>query len=198
MDRRVCAKSILLIMLAFCGSTNAATTQPTTIDLQSPQAAVVSYFQAVQACDADAAKKAAIENPKIDKLIEAGIEEEKARQAYLDAARKKFGAQEVKVPNVLSMLIAEVKSSKVQEHGDTADIGDHGDYPARKIGTEWKFDLVRQNSDPAQLDASIQYLKDSSAAYAKFTATVPEGSWKTFKEMDEARWKDAPAPPPPP
>jgi len=190
--------AMIIAMRGIAFADDVSTTRPDAVDLGTPQAAVISYFQATERHDAAAAKEAAVRSPKIDQLIDTAIAEDTARQEYLEAAKKKFGANAVNVPDVISILIEDVKNSKVHETGDTADIGDHGDYPCRKVDGKWKFDLVRQNSDAAQLDAAIRYLIDSAAAYEKFTPQVSGGNWKSFEEMDQARAAAAPMPPPPP
>ena len=86
------------------------------------------------------------------------------------------------------MIIETVKESEVTVAGDTAAIGKHGDYPCRKVGGEWKYDLVSLHSkDPAMVLKGIAFDQKRAALDERFAKEIAEGKWQSFKEMMKAQ-----------
>jgi hypothetical protein len=114
-------KSILVFVITLAtGSAAFAVNKPTTqqvaVDLSTPQAAVISYLQSLQANDAPSAKDAVIRTDKVDQLIDVMIAERQTEQRYMEAAKKKYG-DEAFHRGLVSMLIAEVKKANVPVEG---------------------------------------------------------------------------------
>ena len=95
-----------------------------------------------------------------------------------------------------AILIEEVKRSAVHLHGDTAELGDHGDYPCRRINGRWRYDLIALHRN----DPSDYYRFDEQMAEVdqRFAAEINDGKWNDYSKMISARDAALPTPPSPP
>ena len=66
------------------------------LDLTTPQAAVISHFEALAAGDAAAAKRAAIVDDSISDCIDASIAAKRARCMFVEAVAQRFGKEAAK------------------------------------------------------------------------------------------------------
>ena len=181
--------------------TSERSTTPTTApaaDFSSPKAAVLSYFSALEAGDASAAKEAAFCDAAAVREVDASIAARTAQLAYDAALHKRFGraaAAEQDV-DVDAILIDEVKRLAVHTHGDIADLGDHGDYPCRRINGRWRYDLVAlHRNDPADY---YKFDEQMAAVDQRFATEIADGKWADYSKMQSARDAAMPTPPPPP
>jgi len=168
------------------------------LDLSTPQAAVISHFEAEEAGNAAQAKRAAIIDDAISDLIDASVAAKRARHIFVEVATQRFGKDATKQMHISvpSILIEVVKTSKVTVTGDKAEIGTHGDYPCRRIGGEWKYDLVSlYRNRPA---IGVDYDRKVAALDDQFAKDIVQGKWASFAEMMKAHDSQMPKPPPPP
>ena len=188
-----------LIPVARADNSPATTQSSADVDLSTPSAAVITCFHAINAGDIATARKASIHDDNINRFIDAVVAENTAQQDYRKAAIVRFG-NDPRLADLGSSsdLIELVNTSKTHDNGDTADIGEHGDFPCRQVDGQWHFDLIRQNPDPKTLQDTIVYLGKSADNYHAFTRRLEAGEWKSLDEAMKAMDDAAPAPPPPP
>jgi hypothetical protein len=89
------------------------------------------------------------------------------------------------------------RAGKVVIHGDTADIGDDGNFPCRQIGGKWYYDLVRLHAhDP--IDKTIAYENQVAEYDKEFAKDIADGKYASLDDMIKSHDVNAPQPPPPP
>jgi hypothetical protein len=179
-----------------------AATEPTwKPDFSTPQAAAISYFEAVMQRDAAAIKATAFYDAATERLIDTSVAYDRAQHDYAVAVGKRFGKEAGRQANLDALnedLIEIIKKSAVHEHGDTADIGENGDYPCRRVGEQSRYDLVRlaQNSPP--IEQSITYSNKAAEVFEKFAKDIAAGRWATLEQMEKDLDAAMPAAPMPP
>ena len=118
-------------------------------------------------------------------------------KAFLEAARKRFSnvAALKSEIDVDAILVGELDHLDTHVHGNTADIGDHGDYPCRLINGRWRYDLVTLH----QNDAADNYKFDEQMAAVddRFAKDLTAGKWTDYQTMETAREGAMPKPPGP-
>jgi hypothetical protein len=174
----------------------APSTQP---DLSTPLSAVVAFFQASSAGDEKAMRQVAVLDEATGRLLDATFSADGAHRDFVSAAVARFGdaakAQLGADPN--SFLIQMARNGKVAIHGDSADIGDDGNFPCRLIDGKWHYDLVRLHAhDP--IDQTIAYEKQAAEYDEKFAKDIANGKYASLDDMTKAYSAGAPQPPPPP
>lgn len=107
-------------------------TQP---DLSTPLAAVVAFFQAESAGDLQTARQVAVLDDATGRLLDASLSADRAHKDFVSAAITRFGAPAKAKLDVdaNAFLVQLARQGKVTIHGDTADIGDDGNFPCRRI-----------------------------------------------------------------
>lgn len=196
--------AFILVVAASAAAEVVPATQPTSqtaavvVDLTSPKAAMISYFRAMQRHDMESAKKTVVVDATCQELWDATAATHMAKTKYVEAARAKFGDKAAKrlAPDVMATLIMIVERSSVKEDGDTAEIGEHGDYPCRRVGGEWRYDYARRQKD-TDVPAMMKYMETTKALYEGLAQDIAKGKYATAEEVLVARNGKMPAPPKP-
>lgn len=191
---------LLLAFVAFPRLTIASDAAPATQpDLSTPLSAVISFFQADSAGDETTARQAAVLDDVTGRLLDATFSAERAHRDFVSAAVARFGqpAKAKLDADANAFLMQMARNGKVTIHGDTADIGDDGNFPCRRIDAQWRYDLIRLHAhDP--LDKTIAYEKQAAEYDEKFAKEIADGKYASLNEMSNAYDASAPQPPPPP
>lgn len=176
--------------------TSDTATGMTPVDLSSPKAAVISFFRAGQAHDTEAKKKTVFMDESTLALWEAIEAYDKAKTGYMDAVGERFGAEAAKKmgPDVKALLIAQVEKADVKIDGDTAEIGEHGDYPCRRVDGEWRLDFVRYHKK-TDVSEMTKYLLTAKSVYEAFAQEIAQGKYASIEEIKQALQPRMPFPP---
>jgi len=174
----------------------APSTQP---DLSTPLSAVVAFLQASSDSDEETARQAAVLDDATARLLDATFSAERAHKDFISAAATRFGdpAQAKLGVDANVFLIQIARDGKVVIHGDTADIGDDGNFPCRRIDGKWHYDLIRLHAhDP--IDKTIAYEKQAAEYDKKFAKDIADGKYASLDDMTKAYSANDPQPSPPP
>jgi hypothetical protein len=172
-----------------------ASTRP---DLSTPVSAVVAFLQASSGGDEEAAREAAVVDDATSRLLDACFLADRAHRDFVRAAISRFGeAAKGKLDgDANAFLIQMARGGKVTIHGETADIGDDGNFPCRRIDGQWRYDLIRLHAhDP--IDKTIGYEKQAAEYDKKFAKDIADGKYASLDDMTKAYDAGAPQPPPP-
>ncbi|MGD0389037.1 MAG: sigma-70 family RNA polymerase sigma factor [Tepidisphaeraceae bacterium] len=176
-----------------------STTLPSiNLDLSTPQAAVISYLQAVRNRDLNGQLAAAVYTPDVRRLLVASLEMDRAYDAIVDAAIKRFGAAAVgKTERDLpDTFIGMVKSLTVHINGNTAEFGDHGDWPCRRVGNQWRYDLVTLHQrDGVPIETNIKFCHAVTEFFKSVVPRIVSGEWSTYEDLEVWINDNGPKPP---
>lgn len=173
-----------------------ASTQP---DLSTPVSAVVAFLQASSANDEQTARAAAVVDDATGRLLDACFSADRVHKDFVNAAIARFGAPaKAKLDaDANAFLVQMARQGKVMIHGDSADIGDDGNFPCRRIDGQWRYDLIRLHAhDP--IDKTIGYEKQVGEYDEKFAKDIADGKYASLEDMSSAYDAGALQPPPPP
>jgi hypothetical protein len=193
---------LLLTCVVFPQSTIATEAPPapsTQPDLSTPLSAVVVFFQADSADDEKMARQVVVLDDATSRLLDATFSADRAHKDFVSAAVTRFGdpAKARLGVDANAFLIQMARDGKVMIHGDTADIGNDGNFPCRRIDGKWRYDLIRLHAhDP--IDATISYEKQAAEYDKKFAKDIADGKYASLDDMTKAYGTNAPQPPPPP
>jgi hypothetical protein len=193
---------LLLTCVAFPQLTIASDAPPapsTRPDLSAPLSAVVAFLQASSINDEKTARQAAVLDDATSRLLDATFSADRAHKDFISAAVTRFGdPAEAKLGvDVNVFLIQMARDGKVMIHGDTADIGDDGNFPCRRIDGQWRYDLIRLHAhDP--IDKTIAYEQQAAEYDKKFAKDIADGKYASLDDMTKVYGANAPQPPPPP
>jgi hypothetical protein len=180
-------------------ASDAASAPATQPDLSTPVSAVVAFFQADSAGDEKTARQAAVLDDATGRLLDATFSAERAHKQFVNAAVARFGnpAKAKLDADANAFLIQMARNGKITIHGDTADIGDDGNFPCRRIDGQWRYDLIRLHAhDP--IDKTIAYEKQAAEYDEKFANDIAAGKYASLDDMTSAYGASALQPPPPP
>jgi hypothetical protein len=172
-----------------------ASTRP---DLSTPVSAVVAFLQASSGGDEEAAREAAVVDDATGRLLDACFLADRAHRDFVGAAISRFGeAAKGKLDgDSYAFLVQMARGGKVTIHGETADIGDDGNFPCRRIDGQWRYDLIRLHAhDP--IDKTIGYEKQIGEYDKTFAKDIADGKYASLEKMMKAYDAGAPQPPPP-
>jgi RNA polymerase sigma factor (sigma-70 family) len=186
-----------LALPTMAASQSSPSTRPA---LLTPKAAVLAYLRAVQSDDVSAAKAAAYYGPAEERLLDLSFNADRQHALYIQAVRQRFGADAASRLSfdVNAVLIEIINKSVVHEHGDTADIGNNGDYPCRRIGNEWRYDLIQMHrNDPVAIERYTQYELADADFEKQVVQRILNGRWSSPNDLTQSIEAEAPKPPTP-